>query len=162
MIRTALLVLAVLAAPAAAEEIALGPAILTIDPAWTGGAPVTGSSPVLVRTHDGAVLTVSRLAAPNPAAWRSATRDAYIDEVEAGLLVDAAEVASKRKKMGSDNVNVLDVTLRRKGPNGPEVVAVRVLFFRTLTMAAAAAAPDTRAGRKRVEAAVGGFGPSAR
>lgn len=145
---------------ATADPIPMGPATITLDDGWRGDAVREGVSPVLVRRLDDAVLTVSRLPAPNPGAWRSATRDAYIDAVEAGLVAGATKVASKRRKLGADNVNVLDVTLRRTGPSGPEVVAVRVLLFRTLTMAAAAAAPDTRANRKRVEAAVGGLAPS--
>jgi hypothetical protein len=159
----ALALLCALAAPAMAGpvEVSLGPATIALDPAWTGD-PAGDVSPVLVRTSGAAVLTVSRLAAPNPAAWRSATRDAYIDAVEAGFLVGATRVATKRRKLGTDAVNVLDLTLRRPGPTGPEVVAIRVLFFRTLTMAAAAAAPDTRSNRKRLEAAVSGLLPTAR
>jgi hypothetical protein len=155
-------VLLALAGTAAAEDVALGPATIELDAAWTGEAPVTGTSPVLVRKNGGAVLTVSRLPAPNPGAWRSSTRDAYIGEIEAGLVAGATKLAAKRKKLGTDNVNVLDVTLRRTGPAGPEVVAVRVLLFRTLTMAAAAAAPDTRGNRKLVETAVSGLLPTAR
>jgi hypothetical protein len=159
----ALAVLALLAAlfrGAAADPIPLGPATITLDDAWTGETPREGVSPVLVRSQGDALLTVSRLPAPNPGAWRAATRDAYIDAIEAGLVAGATKVAAKRRKLGADSVNVLDVTLRRTGPSGPEVVAVRVILFRTLTMSAAAAAPDTRANRKRVESAVAGLVPS--
>lgn len=148
---------------AGAEPLGLGPATIDLTAGWTGEAPgVPPASPVLVRRNGDAVLVVSRLAAPNPGAWRSSTREAYLDEVEAGLLAGATKVAVKRRKLGTDGVNAIDVTMRRNGPSGPEVVAVRVLLFRTLTMAASAAAPDTRGNRKLVEQAVSGLLPTAR
>ena len=160
----AVVVLFVLRASAVAEPIVLGPGTIQLEGAWTGEAPVTTGSPLLARRQGDVVLTVTRIAAPNPAAWRSATREAYIADVEAGVVssagAGATKLASKRKKLGADGVNVLDVTVRRTGPKGPEVVAVRILLFRTLTMAAAAARTDTRAGRKQVEAAVAGLAPS--
>lgn len=156
-------ILLALSGAAAAEPLNLGPATIELDPAWTGETPAAPpASPALVRRNDAAVLVVSRLAAPNPGAWRSATREAYMTEVEAGLLAGATKLSSKRRKLGTDNVNVIDLTMRRTGPAGPEVVAVRVLLFRTLTMAASAAAPDTRANRKLVESAVAGILPTAR
>lgn len=152
--------LAALTATAAAEPIKVGPAALALDPAWTGGAPATTGSPLVVRRHGAALLTVTRAAAPNTDAWRARTRERYLDEVEAGLVAGAVKLRARRTRLGADGVPVLDVTLRRAGPVGAEVVAVRMLLFRTVTIAAAAAAPDDRRGRKLVEAAVAGLAPA--
>jgi hypothetical protein len=163
--RVAFLLVAVLAPVASAEPVVVTPAQIELDAAWvspTGAAvpaePTEGAAWV-VRTHRDALLTVTKARAGNTAAWRSATREKFLDDVEAGLLAGAGagaeKLAAKRGKAGKDNVPVLDVLLRRKSPAGAtEVVAVRVLLFRTVTVAAAAATPDTRAGRKLVEGAV--------
>ncbi len=141
---------------ASAEPLKVGPAQIELDPLWNGPPVAIEGSPLLVRRRDGALLTVTRAAAPNTAAWRSATRTAYLDEVEAGLLAaGATKLGAKRKQLGKDSVPVLDVTVRRQAPDGTtEIVAVRLLLFRTVTIAAAAAAPDSRAGRTLAEAAV--------
>lgn len=157
----ALLVVCGTAAAAAAEPLVVTPAQIELDAAWAGDPPATEGSPLLVRKNGAAVLTVTKALAGNTAAWRSATREKYMDEVETGLLVGGAEkLSGKRAKVGKDNVPVMDVVLRRKRADGSkEVVAVRVLLFRTVTVAAAAAAPDTRSGRKLVEGAVVGLVP---
>lgn len=152
-----------LAAPAGAQPVTvtIGPARLEHDPAWSGEPVAEGGAPALVRRQGLAILTVTRTAAPNPAAWRPRTRDAYLAEVEAGLVAGATRLASKRRALGQAGVPTLDLTLRRRGPDGAaEVVAVRVLLFRTMTIAAAAAAPDDRAGRRLVEGAVAGLAPA--
>jgi len=114
----------------------------------------------VVRTNGDALLTVTKASAGNTAAWRSATRETYLDEVEASLVKGAEKLSAKRGKVGKDNVPVLDVLMKRKAPSGTaEVVAVRVLLFRTVTVAAAAAAPDGRRHRRLVETAVAGLMP---
>jgi hypothetical protein len=143
---------------ATAEPVVVTPAQIELDAGWTGAPaaaePTVGAAWV-VRTNGDALLTVTKASAGNTAAWRSTTRDKYLDEVEAGLAKGAEKVSAKRGKVGKDNVPVLDVVLRRKSPSGAsEIVAVRVLLFRTVTVAAAAAAPETRSGRKLVEGAV--------
>lgn len=154
----AMAVLGAATAAASAEPVVVMPAQIELDPAWTGAPapaePTVGAAWV-VRTNGDALLTVTKASAGNTAAWRSATRETYLDEVEASLVKGAEKLSAKRGKAGKDNVPVLDVVMRRKGPGGAtEVVAVRVLLFRTVTVAAAAAAPDTRGGRKLVEGAV--------
>ena len=146
------------ATSAAADAIAVTPAQIELDAAWAGAPVATepaGGAAWVVRTNGDALLTVTKAMAGNTAAWRSKTREAYLDAVEAGLTRGAEKVSAKRGKVGRDGVPVLDVVLRRTAPGGrTELVAVRVLLFRTVTVAAAAAAPDTRAGRKLVEGAV--------
>ena len=143
---------------AAAEAVVVTPAQIELDAAWTGTPvptePAVGAAWV-VRQNGGALLTVTKAIAGNTAAWRSATREKYMDEVEAGLVKGAEKLSAKRSKVGKDNVPVIDVVMKRKAPGGAsEIVAVRVLLFRTVTVAAAAAAPDSRSGRKLVEGAV--------
>jgi len=145
-------------AAAAAESITVTPAQLELDEAWAGAPvaaePAAGAAWV-VRTNGDALLTVTKAMAGNTAAWRTKTREAYLDAVLAGLTRGAEKVSARRGKVGRDGVPVLDVVLRRTAPGGrAELVAVRVLLFRTVTVAAAAAAPDTRAGRRLVEGAV--------
>ncbi|HUQ06421.1 MAG TPA: hypothetical protein VM261_28150 [Kofleriaceae bacterium] len=158
----ALVVIAAGAAAAVAEPVVVTPAQIELEAAWTGAEvtpePLEGAAWV-VRTNRDALLTVTKAKAGNTAAWRSATREKYLDDVEAGLVAGAGagaeKLAAKRGKVGRDNVPVLDVVLRRRSPAGAtEIVAVRVLLFRTVTVAAAGAAPDTRSGRKLVEGAV--------
>lgn len=154
----AVVLLALLGASATAEVITVTPAQLDLDGAWSGPAvpeePPPGEAWV-VRRNGEAVLTVTRAQAGNTAAWRSKTREAYIDGVEAAILRGAEKLSSKRSKIGRDNVPVLDIVMRRKSPSGRmEMVAVRVLLFRTVTVGAAAGAPDSRSGKKLVEGAV--------
>ena len=148
---------------AAADPIVVTPAQIDLDAAWTGApAPTepTEGTAWVVRTNGDALLTVTKAKAGNTAAWRSATREAYLDAVEASLATGAEKLSAKRAKSGKDNVPTLDIVLRRKSPTGTtEVVAIRVLLFRTVTVAAAAAAPDTRPGRKLAEGAVTKLGP---
>lgn len=151
-------VLGTAVADAAAEAIVVTPATIELDAAWTGTPaatePTVGAAWV-VRHNGNALLTVTKAMAGNTAAWRSATRETYLDDVEAGLVAGAEKLSAKRGKVGKDNVPVLDVVMRRKAPGGAsEIVAVRVLLFRTVTVAAAAAVSESRTGRKLVEGAV--------
>jgi hypothetical protein len=154
----AALAAATAAGTATAEPVVVTPAQIELDAAWTGAPaapePTVGAAWVVRRSGD-ALLTVTKASAGNTPAWRSATREKYLDEVEASLVRGAEKLSAKRSTAGKDNVPVLDVVMRRKAPGGAsEVVAVRVLLFRTVTVAAAAAAPDRRSGRKLVEGAV--------
>ncbi|HVK78743.1 MAG TPA: hypothetical protein VM734_35830 [Kofleriaceae bacterium] len=152
-------------APAAAEPVEVGPATLALAPAWSGepaaASPAPADTPLVRRHRDGAVLTVSRAPVGNLDAWRSKTRGAYLDAVEAGFLgPGTVRLGGARPRLGKAEVPVLDLTFRRTAGGTTEVVAVRVLLFRTVTIAAAAAAPDTRAGRRLVEAAVATLAPT--
>ncbi len=157
--------LVALAGAAAAEPLDLGPARLALDPAWIGAAPAPAPSDApLVRTHpSGATLTVTRAAVGNPDAWRRQTHDAYVDAIEAGFARTAGyvRVDHGRPRLGAAGVPTLELTFRRTVGGRREIVAVRVLLFRTVTFAAAAAAPDTRAGRRLAEAAVASLTPDA-
>ena len=145
-------------APVAAVTLDLGPAHLIIDDRWTveRGTPIAAgtatttatttatvsasATPIVLRGAKGAVLIATRNAAPNLVAWSRATRDAHVDELIAGFTaVDGATVLRRALATdGPSSVPVLELTLRRRG----RVVAIRVILFRTLTVAAAATSDD--------------------
>lgn len=147
--------LAALAAPAAAEPVDLGPATLALDDAWTGPPAAPDG---VTRTRGDATLIVVRYDVGNLPAWREATRAAHVDAIVRGFAATAgyAELARALGKTGPAGVPTLDLTFRRRGPRGAEVVAARVLLFRTLTMVAIAAAPRDRSA---VDAAVRALTP---
>ncbi|MBP6845369.1 MAG: hypothetical protein KA201_16560, partial [Kofleriaceae bacterium] len=112
----------------------------------------------VTRTRGDATLIVARYDVGNLPAWREATRAAHVDAVVRGFAAAAgyAELGRTLGKTGPAGVPTLDLTFRRRGPRGAEVVAARVLLFRTLTMVAIAAAPRDRAA---VDAAVRALTP---
>ncbi|MBL8621956.1 MAG: hypothetical protein JNK64_11650 [Myxococcales bacterium] len=148
-------VAALAATPAAAEPVDLGPASLALDGAWAG-PPATPDG--VTRTRGDATLIVVRYDVGNLPAWREATRAAHVDAIVRGFAATAgyAELGRTLGKTGPAGVPTLDLTFRRRGPHGAEVVAARVLLFRTLTMVAIAAAPRDRAA---VDAAVRALTP---
>lgn len=148
-----------------APSLDVGPAHLDVADGWTGSASaspaasVTASAtPIVLGGHHGAVLVVTRAAAPNPLAWSRATRDAHVDELITGFsALDGATVLRRAVTTeGEAGTPVLGLTLLRGG----RVVAIRVLLFRTLTVAAAATADAAdRATRAALEHAVAGLHP---
>ena len=161
--------------PVATVTLDLGPAHLIALDGWTveRGTPIateTGAetttataaaasaTPIVLRGAKGAVLIATRNAAPNLVAWSRATGDAHVDELIAGFTaVDGATVVRRALTTdGPSAVPVLDLTLRRGG----RVVAIRVILFRTLTVAAAATADDRGpAATAALERAVAGLHP---
>jgi hypothetical protein len=153
-----------LAQPAAPIDLPDSPAELRLDPAWQAIAvpPGTAEPPVAAWRHPtGAVLVVTRAAAPNPDAWRVKSRPAYADEVEAGTRAAAAGYRRRARSMHDvRGVPALDLSFRRGHGASAEVVSMRFLFFRTHTMTAAVAVPDARwrKAQRTAEAAVTGLG----
>lgn len=147
--------LALAATPAAAEPVDLGPATLALDAAWAGPPAAPDG---VTRSRGDATLIVVRYDVGNLPAWREATRAAHVDAIVRGFAATAgyAELGRTLGKTGPAGVPTLDLTFRRRGPRGAEVVAARVLLFRTLTMIAIAAAPRDRAA---VDAAVRALTP---
>lgn len=142
--RAAAVVALVTAGTAAAEPVDLGPATLTLDAAWTGPAPTPDG---VTRRRDDATVVVVRWDVPNLPAWKDRTRGDHVDAIARGFAAvpGYAELSRTVGKTGPAGVPTLDLTFRRRGPRGVEVVAARVLLFRTLTMVAVAAAPRDRA-----------------
>jgi hypothetical protein len=139
----------------AAEPIDRGPASIELTDDWHGDPPSAGD---LVRIAGDATLLVTRFDVPNLTAWRDSTRAAYIDAIVAGFATAPGYALSDRtvQRMGPAGVPTLDLHFRRRGPRGREVVAVRVLLFRTLTMVAVAAAASDRT---MIDRAVAGLVP---
>lgn len=155
------------AQPAGAAVVDIGPAHLIVDDGWrvtdpgagAGAGAASGSTsfqPIVLRGPDGAVLVLTRMPVGNLPAWSRATRDEHVAALVAGFTaVDGTTVA--RQAVGSDGpsaVPVLDLALTR----ARRPVAVRVILFRTLTVAAAATADrDTPAVRAALARATAGL-----
>lgn len=146
--RVAAIAIAATAAAAHAEPIDLGPATLALDDGWIGAAPAPDG---VTRTRGAVTVVVRRWDVPNLPAWRAATREAHLDAVARGFATAPGyvELARTAARTGKAGVPTLDLTFRRRGPGGDEVVAARVLMFRTLTMVAIAGGGE-RAAVERV------------
>lgn len=136
------LALVVLAATAHAEDVALPrtKAKLTIPDGWT-----RLSLPGVVagyKSPDGVLLAVTRAAVPNPDAWRTKKRDAYVDQIERGVassMKGYKRIAKKLSEVGG--VPALDLEARR---DDGAIVVLRVLLFRTYALALAIEVPKGR------------------
>lgn len=141
---------------AAADPIDLGPARLTLDDSWRGPAVATEPVTAVARRAGPVQLFAVRYDVPNLEAWRDATRPPHVAAIVAGFAQAPgyAALGQRVHRLGAGGVPTLDLTFRRQGPTGPELVAVRVLLFRTTTIAAIAAAPAERATVERAVAAL--------
>jgi hypothetical protein len=87
----------------------------------------------------GQLLAITRAQVPNPDAWRSKTRDAYVDEIERGIASKIAGYKRTARTIGdARGVPALDLEARRK--DGARLV-IRVLLFRTYALALAIEVP---------------------
>ncbi len=127
------------ASPAMAEVVALPntKATVTLGPEWK---PIT--APALVaayRTESGLVLAITRARVPNPDAWRSKTRDAYVDEIERGVTAKVPGYKRVSRSFGDVNgVPTLDLEAKR---TGGATIVIRVLLYRTYALSLAVEAP---------------------
>jgi hypothetical protein len=155
----AALIVAAAARAAAADPVTVPdqPAEVRLDATWsTDPVPAVVDGPALVLRHPrGDVVAVTVAPAPNADAWRDKTRSSYQKAVIAGFRRQPGVkvVASKAHTVGG--VPCVDVTIRRKVAGATQHVAVRLLLFRTRTIAAAAEG----ASQKRVEAAAKALTP---
>jgi hypothetical protein len=137
LVARALVALVVIAGTAAADVVDLPNtrATVTVDAAWT---PVTAPGLVAAyRTADGVVAAITRAQIPNPDAWRDKTRDAYVGEVERGVLgADLRRTAHDVTKLEG----VPTLTLEARRPDGATVL-VRILLFRTYALSLAIEVP---------------------
>ena len=137
MIRAALALLAV-AHVAYADVVTLPNTKVTLDlPATWKTATVEGV--VLgARGPASEILAVTRSQVPNPDAWRSKKRDAYLDAIEKGI---AAKIKGyKRVSRKVDVTTVPTVDLEAKRDDGATIV-MRILLFRTYALALAIEVP---------------------
>jgi hypothetical protein len=92
---------------------------------------------VAAYTNDrGDLLAVTRAQVPNIGAWRTKTRDAYVDQIEKGLVGEGYKPRSK-KLTTIEGVPVLDLEAsHRRGP-----VVIRIILFRTYALSLAIEGP---------------------
>jgi hypothetical protein len=149
--RLAALAVLALTAPATAETIALPrtKATLALPDGWT-----RVDAPGVVAAHRsprGTIAVVTRADVPNADAWMGPKqREAYAAQVERGILRKLAP--SSRKLAEANGVPALDVEARRAEG---ALVLVRVLLFRTYSLALAVEVPkdgDAAEARKLIAA----------
>lgn len=129
----ALVVLALLAGTARADVIDLPDTYASIELDTRTWHAVT--KPGLVAgytTERGDLLAITRAQVPNIDAWRSKTRDAYIEQIEKGLSLAGYKPSSK-KLTTIEGVPVLDLEGKRRR----ETIVLRVILFRTYALSLA-------------------------
>lgn len=153
-------------APSGAEAIALPdtPATVSLDERWRRLEPVPsypaalpadrlGPAKLVAAFHRAArrggkleaALVVVRFDSPNQAMWRKSTRREALDAVEAALAASCPAVAAAARcaKLGARKELMLGQVpaAQWRGRTGGRTVLVRMLFFRTYTLAALAEVP---------------------
>ena len=150
----ALLVLACAAATARAEVVTLPntKAALDVPASWQ----VVRANGVVygARGPAGEVLAITRAQVPNPDAWRTKRRDAYIDAIERGVAAGIDGYRRRARKLATIHaIPTLDIEARRR--DGATIV-IRVLLSRTYALALAIVVP-TRASATAARAIVTSF-----
>jgi hypothetical protein len=130
------------AAPAAADDavpLPDQPAALRLGAPWiVEPAPAVADAPLLVMRHPGgAVLAVTVAMVPNPDAWRERTRAAYLARIVEGFAAEPGVTVVSSASRKSAGVPTLDLVLERRTAEGRRSVAVRLLVFRSRTIAVA-------------------------
>lgn len=139
MIRAAIAVIAFVGATASADDVPLPQtkAKLSVTAGWHA-TPATGVV-ASYRSDRGAILAVTRAAVPNPDAWRSRTRAAYVDQVERGIAEHVPGFHRLAHKTSTvHDVPALDVEARR---DGGATLVIRVLLFRSYALSLAIEVP---------------------
>lgn len=86
------------------------------------------------KRDDGALLAVTRADVPNSNAWIRERKQAYADDVFAGIKASLPTAKKLTKKLGEMNgVPALDVEATRDG----KPIVIRVLLFRTYALSLA-------------------------
>lgn len=136
----AVLALVATVAPAAVADpldLPNTPASIEVPSGWTR-FDVPGVVAAFRGPH-GVVAAVTRAPVANPDAWRSKTRAAYLARIERGAVAASPGQRVVKRHAGTvGRVPALDLELRRA--DGTRVV-IRVLAYRTHTIAVAVAAP---------------------
>lgn len=102
------------------------------------------------------ILAITRASVPNPDAWRTKTRDAYIEQIERGLASRIKGYKRVTKKLAETNsVPTLDLEAKR---GGGATILVRVILYRTYALSLAIEIPK-RVSTKDARAIVTSFVP---
>ena len=132
-----------IAAIAAVVTIAIAdqPAQLVVDDRWqaVAAAPVPDGPALVMRDDRGDLLAVTVAQAPNTDAWIKKKRDAYEQAIVDGFVATPGVTVKKHATSMVMGTPCVDLVLDRSGP-----VAVRLLLFRTRTVAIAVSATDAR------------------
>lgn len=145
-------VLGLAVAPARADEVRLPHtrAVLQVPAGWTAVDPA--GAPGLVagyRGGGGILLAVTRARVPNVDAYRTASRDAYADQIERGLAARVQGYRRVSRRLAEQHgTPALDLEARRA--DGATLV-VRVLLFWSYALALAIEVPpgaDAKAARE--------------
>ena len=133
-----LLALVATATVAHAEIVTLPNSRVTFDlPA--GWKTVSAEGVVLgAKGPTGEVLAVTRAQVPNPDAWRTKKREAYVDQIEKGALGKLKGKRVSRKLADVATIPTLDLEFRKD--DGATVV-LRVLLYRTYALSLAIEVP---------------------
>jgi len=138
-VRLALALIAASLRIASADDVALPntKAKFHVGPEWK---PVTATGLVVAyKTDGGATLAVTRAQVPNPDAWRSKTREAYVDLVERGIREHVPGYRRLARKISeAHEVPAVDLEARR---DGGATLVFRVLLFRTYALTLAIEVP---------------------
>lgn len=109
------------------------------------------------RDPRGTLVAVTRAAVPNPDAWRAKTRDAYLEQIERGVLASIRGAKKRARQATSANgVPALDLEVRRE--DGATIL-VRVLAFRTYALSLALEVPKAVRSLDEARAIVKSFTP---
>jgi hypothetical protein len=96
-------------------------------------------------TDRGERLAITRAQIPNPDAWRAKTRDAYIDQIESGIVAAGYKRTSK-KVTTIEGVPVLDLeATHRRGR-----IVIRVILFRTYALSLAIEGVSSRTAARAI------------
>lgn len=163
-------------------ELADTPATMSLDERWRPVEPAPAYPPTLPADRLGpaklvaayrrpdrrgakvdASLVVVRFDAPNPAMWRKATRRAALEALEEALHASCAAAATAarcaklgaRKELMLGQVPAAQWRARARG----RTVLMRMLFFRTYTLAALAEVPRGSRELAAARAAIESFAP---
>ena len=91
------------------------------------------------------VLAITRAQVPNPEAWRSKQRDAYIDQIEKGVVAKIKGYRRvSRKLVEVHAIPTLDLEAKR---DDGATVLIRVLLYRTYALAIAIEVPKAQSAR---------------
>jgi hypothetical protein len=120
--------------------------------AWTEAtAPDAADGPVLVlHTDAGGLMAITVAMSPNADAWRDSKKAAWIAAVIDGMRAQPGVKVKSAKPITVKGVPCIDFALIRDG----KPVAVRLLLFRTRTIAAAVEGVSASAGAAAIRALV--------
>lgn len=105
----------------------------------------------------GEVLAITRAQVPNPEAWRSKQRDAYVDQIEKGVAASIKGYKRvSRKLVEVSSVPALELEAQRD--DGARIV-FRILLFRTYALSLAIEIPK-RGSPKPARAIAATFTPA--